>query len=419
MIKKIYALKSATILFAAFFSFSAPVIFAQDNKQASSTQTESKENKNAIINYTVKSGDTLRSILLSNNISKNEIYTIMYKTQNNSRIKNIKIDQKIIIEKNSNNQLLTFILKLDPIKIIEMKKDQSGFNIIEKEYNHKVITSQAIGTVRSYFYTDAKRAGISDKAIIGIKDIFSSKINLDNVLEKGTKFSVIYEDIYVDNIKVDTGRILAAQFNVKGRTLNAFRYEIDGIVSYYNESGENLKKGFISNPLTEVKITSEFTSKRYHPILGKIKEHKGIDFSAPKNTPIHVTADGIVKFIGRKGGYGNMVEIQHGNKYSTLYAHMNKFSDLKVGDKVSQNQVIGYVGQTGYATGPHLHYEFKINETQQNPLTVALPSSGPLDINEIATFTKVRNQYLANFNTNLPDSIRVIASNTDISQEGY
>lgn len=419
MIKKIYALKSATILFAAFFSFSSPIIFAKDQQIQSSSQIESKTNKNIIVNYTVKSGDTLRSILLNNNISKNEIYTIMYKTTNNTRIKNIKINQKIILEKDSNNQLLTFIVKLDPIKIIEMKKDQTGFNITEKEYNHKIITNQTIGTVRSYFYTDAKRAGLSDKAIIGIKDIFSSKINLDNVLEKGTKFSVIYEDIYVDNIKVDTGRVLAAQFNVKGRTFNAFRYEIDGIVSYYNESGENLKKGFINNPLTEVKITSEFTNARYHPILGKIKEHKGIDFGAPMNTPIHVTADGIVKFVGRKGGYGKMIEVQHGNKYSTVYAHMNKFSDIKIGDKVSQNQIIGYVGQTGYATGPHLHYEFKVNDAQQNPLTIALPSSGPLDKNEIITFTKVRNQYLANFNNNLPDSIRVIASNTNTNQEGY
>jgi len=189
-------------------------------------------------------------------------------------------------------------------------------------------------------------------------------------------------------VDVRTGRILAAEFINDGRTYSAVWFDDgDGKGGYYTADGKNIRKAFLRSPLEFSRITSGFSSARFHPVLQEIRAHKGIDYGAPTGTRVRATGDGIVESIGRQGGYGNLVVLRHQSQYQTAYGHLSGFaSGLRKGSRVSQGDVIGYVGSTGLATGPHLHYEFRVGGVHRNPLTVALPTALPLEANQLARF---------------------------------
>jgi murein DD-endopeptidase MepM/ murein hydrolase activator NlpD len=226
--------------------------------------------------------------------------------------------------------------------------------------------------------TDA--AGLSDAIAIQLADIFSSDIDFYRDLRKGDRFSVIYEVFYNRGEPVRTGRVLAAEFINQGKSFQAVWFEYapkEG--GYYTLEGKNLRKQFLRTPLEFSRITSGYTNARFHPILQAWGAHRGIDYAAPTGTRIRATADGVVDNAGRQGGYGNLVVLRHQSKYTTWYGHMSGFAKgLRKGKRVSQGEVIGYVGATGLATGPHLHYEFRVDGVQQNPLRVAMPAAPPI-----------------------------------------
>lgn len=253
------------------------------------------------------------------------------------------------------------------------------------------------GLIEYSLFGSAAKAGVSDKLIMEMAEIFSFDIDFALDIRQGDQFSVIFEERYVDGDALGVGDILAAEFTNQGRTYYAFRYEgKDGEMSYYDQDGRALEKAFHRSPVKFARISSHFNPKRLHPILHTIRAHKGVDYAASTGTPIHTTGSGKIVFRGTKGGYGNTIVIQHGEKYSTLYAHMSKFkSGLSVGSKVKQDDVIGYVGSTGRSTGPHLHYEFRVNGVHKNPLTVDLPKSRQLPASEIANFKQLMTPYLA------------------------
>ena len=203
--------------------------------------------------------------------------------------------------------------------------------------------------------------------------------DIDFILDirKGDSFKVIYEEKYKNREKVGNGPVLAAEFNNQDRKIRAVRYERDnGQVDYYTGTGTNMRKAFLRNPLNFSRISSHFNLRRKHPVLNRIRAHKGVDYAAPTGTPIKVTGDGTIQFLGKKGGYGKSIIVKHGGKYSTLYAHLSRYrKGLKRTQPVKQGQVVGYVGKTGLATGPHLHYEFRVNNRHHNPLTVKLPGA--------------------------------------------
>jgi murein DD-endopeptidase MepM/ murein hydrolase activator NlpD len=198
----------------------------------------------------------------------------------------------------------------------------------------------------------------------------------------------LYEEQFLEGEKFRNGPILAAEFVNQGKIYQAFRFEDDqGSTGYYDAEGRNKRRAFIRTPIKFARISSRFTPKRWHPVLKKWRSHKGVDYAAPTGTPIKSTGEGKVIFRGWKGGYGRVVIVQHGSKYQTLYAHMSKFSSkAKAGSKVKQGQIIGYVGKSGLATGPHLHYEFRVDGVHRNPLTVKLPKSLPLPASKLAAF---------------------------------
>jgi murein DD-endopeptidase MepM/ murein hydrolase activator NlpD len=206
-------------------------------------------------------------------------------------------------------------------------------------------------------------------------------------LRRGDRFSVVYEMLYYEGSAVKAGRVMAAEFINAGKTHRAMWFgDQDGRGGYYTPEGKNLRKAFMRSPLEFSRVTSGF-AMRVHPTQGGWRQHKGVDYGAPTGTRIRATADGVVNFIGRQNGYGNVIVLRHQNNVTTLYGHMNNFaSGLRKGSRVSQGDAIGYVGATGWATGPHLHYEFRVGTEHRNPLTVAMPSAEPLPTYRFAAF---------------------------------
>ena len=227
--------------------------------------------------------------------------------------------------------------------------------------------------------------------------IFGWDIDFALDIRQGDSFAVIYEEVFLDGEKVRDGDIIAATFSNRGESYQAIRYtDASNHTDYYSPDGHSMRKAFLRTPVEFSRISSRFSLGRKHPILNTIRAHKGVDYAAPRGTPIKATGDGKVIYRGVKGGYGNVVIIQHGSSYSTLYGHMSRFArGVHSGSHVKQGQIIGYVGSSGLATGPHLHYEFRINGVHRNPLTVKLPDAQPLPKQYMADFQMHANQLVA------------------------
>jgi murein DD-endopeptidase MepM/ murein hydrolase activator NlpD len=249
------------------------------------------------------------------------------------------------------------------------------------EQPYQLETRQIIksGEIRYSFFGATDSIGIPDAIAVQMTEIFSGDIDFHRDLRKGDQFTLVYEVAYNQGRPTQSGRILSAEFVNNGRTYQAFYYEQDGKGSYYDIEGKPLKKAFLRSPLEFSRITSGF-SMRFHPILKTWRAHKGIDYGAPTGTKVRATGDGVAQFVGKQNGYGNFILISHAGGYQTAYAHLNAFAaGLKKGNRVSQGEVIGYVGSTGWATGPHLHYEFRVKGSAVNPLDIAAaPAASPL-----------------------------------------
>lgn len=259
-------------------------------------------------------------------------------------------------------------------------RNASGFAINEQQAQLEQRIQMKSGEIRSSLFAATDAANLSDAVAIQIADIFSTDIDFHRDLRKGDRFTVVYEAFYHQGDATKTGRVLAAEFINHGKTYQAVYFKnAEGQGGYYTLEGKNIRKAFLRSPLEFSRISSGFTKSRYHPILKEWRAHKGIDYAAATGTRVKATADGVVVSAGRHGGYGNLVVLRHQSKYSTWYGHLSRIAKgLHKGSRVSQGDVIGNVGMTGLATGPHLHYEFRVNDVQQNPLRVAMPAAPPI-----------------------------------------
>lgn len=284
---------------------------------------------------------------------------------------------------------LTFPLNGDKDLALVIERDAADqYRISEQPLalETQVLMGSAEITYSLFGATDA--AGIPDSVATQLADIFGGDIDFHRDIRKGDRFSVIYESINHLGKPVRTGRILAAEFINDGNTYRAVWFEdSSGKGGYYTADGKNLRKSFLRSPLEFSRVTSGFSSARFHPVLKEMRAHKGIDFGAPIGTRVRATGDGVVEFAGRKGGYGNMIMLRHQGRYETVYGHLSRFAKgLHAGTRVSQGDVIGYVGMTGLATGPHLHYEFRVAGVQRNPLAMVLPGAPPLAASQMGQF---------------------------------
>jgi murein DD-endopeptidase MepM/ murein hydrolase activator NlpD len=285
----------------------------------------------------------------------------------------------------------------DDLYSIEIIKDEVNSIFINTENEifikkikkqTQTITSYGYGTIVNSFYKDAKEVGIPDSIIMDFAYIFGWDIDFIFDLRKGDSFFVIFETDYSEGERVSSGDIIFAEFTNKNERYRAQRFydDIQG-KQYFNENGDNVKKAFLRAPLDFAYISSHFNPNRMHPILHRIKAHNGVDYAAKRNTPVKASGDGVVSFLGRQSGYGRTIEIKHGGNIKTLYAHLERFNTkLKVGSKVKQGEVIAFVGDSGQATGPHLHFEFWQGQVRTDPVKVKLPSAKPVNKNQIEEF---------------------------------
>lgn len=270
--------------------------------------------------------------------------------------------------------------KLSDSETLKVTRDESGFvsDVLENPLESHTQTASA--TIDSSLFQAAADAGLPDSVAFDLAEIFQYDIDFVLDIQPGDRFSVVYEELSQDGVPLRTGHILAAKFVNEGREYRAVRYvDAQGHAEYFTPDGRSLRKAFIRAPVQFSRVSSTFNSARKHPILNRIRAHKGVDYAAPVGTPVRAAGEGRVKFAGQQGGYGNVVELEHGSGVVTVYGHLSRFAkNLKRGQHVELGQVIAYVGQTGLATGPHLHYEYRVRGVHQNPQTVPLPDAAPI-----------------------------------------
>jgi murein DD-endopeptidase MepM/ murein hydrolase activator NlpD len=297
----------------------------------------------------------------------------------------------VTVRVNGEGDLLSLIFPLNGGKDQALVVDQdpaNGYRTSEQSLQLDTQVLMKSAEIRHSLFGATDAAGIPDSVAMQLADIFGGDIDFHRDLRQGDRFSVIYESINHLGKIVRTGRILAAEFINDGHAYRAVWFEgAEGHGGYYTADGKSIRKAFLRSPLEFSRITSGFSTARFHPVLKEIRAHKGIDYGAPVGTRVKATGDGVVEFVGNQGGYGKVVILRHQGQYNTVYGHLSGYAaGLHKGSRVGQGDVIAYVGATGLATGPHLHYEFRVNGVHRNPLTVALPTALPLAANQLAQF---------------------------------
>lgn len=297
-------------------------------------------------------------------------------------------------------QMLVFPLNGGKDQALVVERSGEGFSAAERPLSLETQVVMKTAEIRYSLFGASDAAGIPDTVATQLADIFGGDIDFHRDLRRGDRFAVIYESVNYLGRAVRSGRILAAEFVNNGKTYRAawFADPAGGENSsgYYTADGKNIRKAFLRSPLEFSRITSGFTSARFHPVLQKWRAHKGIDYGAPTGTRVKATGNGTVEYVGVQGGYGKVVVLRHQGRYTTLYGHLSGYAaGLRKGSRVSQGDVIGFVGATGLASGPHLHYEFRVNDVHQNPLAMALPSAPPLMPHQLDQFRASTGVHLA------------------------
>lgn len=329
---------------------------------------------------TVANGDTLSTVFSKVGLSSNTLHEVINSSKEAKQLSRLKVGQELQFQLSEEGQLESLHSQLSDLESISLSKTDSGYDFKREMVKPDVHESYAHGVINSSLFVAAKRAGLSHNLTMDLANIFGYDIDFAMDIREGDEFEVIYQNKKVGDKSVGTGNILSARFTNRGKTYTAVRYtDKQGNVSYYDADGNSMRKAFIRTPVDFARISSRFSNGRKHPILNKIRAHKGVDYAAPRGTPIKAAGDGKVILAGRKGGYGNTIVLQHGSRYRTLYAHMQGFAKgVRTGGSVKQGQIIGYIGTTGLSTGPHLHYEFQVNGTHVDPLSQKLPMSDPI-----------------------------------------
>jgi len=337
----------------------------------------------------IKSGDALYIIFKKLGINGGDA-TLIAKTENSRQLTKLRPGKTLHLRTNHDGGVAEIVYEDTPLTWIHALRNGNEFTIIRYDLPLTRKQHKVAAYVNSSLYAAGQRAGISDTQIMYLTEIFGWDIDFSLNVQAGDGFKLIYDDIYVDDVKKASGNILAAEFINNGKVYRAIAYHDEsGQIKYYAPDGTGMQKTFLRSPVKFSRISSRFTKARYHPVLKKWRSHKGVDYAASRGTPVRATADGRISHLGRKGGYGKAVILNNGSTYSTLYGHLSSYSrGLKRGSRVKQGQIIGKVGSTGLATGPHLHYEFRINGKHVNPLTFRQPKSAPIPDSQKVDFLK-------------------------------
>jgi murein DD-endopeptidase MepM/ murein hydrolase activator NlpD len=375
-----------------------PIIAQSDITEAEITVDTTPVLKNIV--HTIKSGESLSTIFSSLNLSKKVLHKIVHANETGKQFASIRPGKNLVATINKDGDLERLVYAKNSIDTLIASRMGARFEVkkISKQIDREISSAQT--AIHSSLFLDGKKAGLTDKLIMELANIFAWDIDFALNLREGDQFTVVYEKLFVEGKVFNTGEIISAEFVNQGRVFTALRFkDPQGKVDYYSPEGKSMRKAFLRTPVNFARISSHFNLKRKHPVLNRIRAHKGVDYAARAGTPIKSTGDGKIIFRGRKGGYGRVVIVQHGKKYSTLYAHLSNYKKgQRNGNRIKQGQIIGYVGQSGLATGPHLHYEFRVNGVHRNPLTVKLPQSNPIKKSLLAKFKAQTDPLLAQLN---------------------
>lgn len=339
---------------------------------------------------TVSSGDTLSAMFAQVGLSATELYRVVNSSEEANVLNRLYPGNELSFQMSQPGQLDTLKVMTSPLEGFQFARLGDSYEATPINIQPEVLQVQKHGQIAASLFMAADEAQIPAGIIMEMADIFGGVIDFLLDPREGDQFSLIYEEKYLDGERVGTGDIIGAQFINRGREYLALRYQNEaGQIGYFSPAGESMQRAFLRNPLDVFRISSNFNPNRRHPILNTIRAHKGTDYAAPTGTPIRATADGTVTWAGRNGSFGNLVVIKHHGAFETKYAHLNTYANgVKKGSRVQQGQIIGYVGSTGSATGPHLHYEFLINGVHKNPRTVVdqLPQVVSLEESEMPRF---------------------------------
>ncbi len=326
----------------------------------------------------IKQGDNLSLIFDRLGLSDQELDEVLSLGKETKTLKSLYPEQSLrfLIQ---DGQLSELLYQEDPTKTLRVYKTDGGFTAETELVKPEVRVSMTTASVGSSLTLAGQEVGLSEKLMLQLIKMFGWDVDFVHEIEEGATFAILYEEYFMDGVKLRNGDVLAATFTNRGKTYKAIRYlDEDGRVDYFDGEGHDKRRAFLRTPLKFTRISSYFSPHRKHPILHRVRAHNGVDYAAPQGTPVKATGEGKIHFVGGQNGYGKTVIIDHHSNISTLYAHLSGYArGIKEGQSVRQGEIIGYVGQTGLATGPHLHYEFRVNDVHQDPLKVALPESVP------------------------------------------
>ena len=344
----------------------------------------------------IRSGQTMGDVFASLGLDSQTLHRVMAASPRAAAFASIRPGQRFEFLIPSPGVLGAVRFDAGEDSRVELTVSPEGVteSVAARDVERRVLV--ATGTIRQSLFGAGEAAGLSDAMVMQLANVFAYDIDFAQDLREGDSFSLVYEEVYRDGEKLRDGNILAASFTNGGHRHLALRYNVDGSAQFFDADGRPMRKAFLRTPVEFTRISSRFSSARKHPILGLTRAHQGVDYAAPKGTPIKAAGNAKIAFRGWKSGYGNCIILQHSNQYTTLYGHMSRFADnLRVGSRVSQGQTIGFVGMTGLATAPHLHYEFRINGVHRDPLSIDLPKADPLTGAQLADFRQLLKPLLA------------------------
>lgn len=340
---------------------------------------------------TVRRGDTLSDVLNRHGHDGAPVFRLIQSNPEARTLRTLLPGQTLRLRAGADGSLQELVYETGPGEAFHLARHEDRFELTKELRTFDTRIAHVTGSIESSLFEDGQDAGLSDNLIMKLVEIFGWDIDFALDLRRGDSFSVVQEEKFWQGQKVADGAILAAEFVNQGHAFRAVAFrDANGYTSYYTPDGASVRRPFLRTPVEFSRITSRFTTSRYHPVLKQRRAHKGVDYGAPTGTPVRATASGRILAIGRHGGYGKRIVVRHNATYSTLYAHLSRFRDgLHVGSFVDQGQTIAYVGATGLASGPHLHYEFLVNGAHRNPLTYKFSGTDRIAAQHRDEFTRL------------------------------
>ncbi|MFZ2188362.1 MAG: peptidoglycan DD-metalloendopeptidase family protein [Candidatus Moraniibacteriota bacterium] len=365
-------------------------------KQSIETVSDPNAKYSQILSYTISAGDIPADIFSSQGkLDANDTMALLAASKDVYDFTNLKIGRSIRFYFENEVRATRIEYDRDTERVIIVERAGDEFVVREEKIDYIVSQEIAEGTIDNFFYADALEAGLSESTVLEVGDIFSFDIDFTTEIQTGDTFSFIYEKRTRNGEKAPDGKILAGKFVNAGSAYYAYYFGNDGSGGYYDADGRVLERQFLKAPLSYRRISSGFTGARMHPITRKVSAHYQIDYAAPAGTPVVASARGTVISASWSGGWGNMVRLEHDNGYTTHYGHLSAFAKgLRSGARVDQGQLVGYVGSTGWSTGPHLDYGIKLNGTPVNPLKLDMPKGEPLSGEKLPQYEETKKQYI-------------------------